>query len=82
MSNMFIPRQFDASAPVYPVGESHGSQILAITGFFTGLALLVVALRVYVRMGMLKIMGADDYVILISMVSPITSRFYSRKHDK
>ncbi len=43
--------------------------ILAIVGAFVGCAVLVVALRVFVRTLMLKTFGPDDYVMVAATVS-------------
>lgn len=43
--------------------------ILGVTGGFHALALLFVALRVYTRMFVVKLMGRDDYVVVASVVS-------------
>jgi hypothetical protein len=51
-----------------PSSSSLAPSILAINGAFTGLALVVVALRVYVRIKILKFAGADDWVIVAAMV--------------
>lgn len=51
-----------------PSSSSHAPSILAINGTFTGLALVVVALRVYVRTKILNFAGADDWVIVAAMV--------------
>jgi hypothetical protein len=52
-----------------PVPEgNHGSMIMGITGFFTAFALTSFILRLYVRIFLLKMMGPDDYVMLIAVV--------------
>jgi hypothetical protein len=43
--------------------------ILAITGSFFAAAALVVLLRCYVRVSMLKVFGIDDWVMMFAMVS-------------
>jgi hypothetical protein len=43
--------------------------ILAITGSFFAAATLVVILRCYVRIAMLRVFGVDDYVIVLATVS-------------
>lgn len=48
---------------------NNAPQILAITGSFFTAAALVVILRCYVRIKMLKVFGVDDYVMLVAMVS-------------
>lgn len=66
---MYLARQ--ATVPsVGPVSkENHGGRILTVIGCFTAFASLVVLARVYVRSMMLKTMGVDDWIIIVSMVS-------------
>ncbi len=47
--------------------ENTGPGLLAVTGFMTSFALLVVIARMYVRVFMLKSVGTDDYVMVLSM---------------
>jgi len=51
-----------------PPDINRGPEILAITGTLVGLALAVVCLRVYVRVFMVKHMGADDWTMVAAMV--------------
>ncbi|RDL36492.1 uncharacterized protein BP5553_05844 [Venustampulla echinocandica] len=70
---MYLARQ--ASPPDFgppPSNESHGQMILGITGFFTAFACMAVLLRMYVRVVMLKRMGADDYVMIVAMLCSFT----------
>lgn len=57
--------------PIDPewAAESNTAMILGVTGGFHALALLFVALRVYTRMFVVKLMGRDDYVVVASVVS-------------
>lgn len=66
---MYLARE--ATAPSFgPVStESHGERILAVTGCFTVFASIVVLARLYVRSVMLKTMGIDDWIMIVSMVS-------------
>ncbi|TVY25562.1 hypothetical protein LHYA1_G005763 [Lachnellula hyalina] len=69
---MFLSRQSSAPVGSGPVStDSHGARILGITSFFTAFACTAVILRVYVRIFMLKMMGADDYVMLVAMVCSV-----------
>ncbi|KAF2840995.1 hypothetical protein M501DRAFT_902028, partial [Patellaria atrata CBS 101060] len=43
------------------------NEIISITSTVTGIALIVVLLRVYVRSFMLGVFGIDDYIMLVSM---------------
>ena len=54
------------------VDDTNAPTILAIVGVFTGVALLIVALRGYVRARMLRAVGTDDYVIFTAMVTKHT----------
>jgi len=49
--------------------ESNVPRLLAITGTFFGLAILVVTLRMIVRAFILKKVGVDDWVIIAAAVS-------------
>ena len=57
-----------ATDPEY-LQESNAANILALLGAFGFTALTVVVLRLYVRTKMLKSVGADDYTMLVAMVS-------------
>ncbi|KAK1590272.1 uncharacterized protein LY79DRAFT_607632 [Colletotrichum navitas] len=46
--------------------ESNTEMILAVTGFFHALALLFVGLRTYTRVIIVKSMGIDDYIMMMS----------------
>jgi hypothetical protein len=59
---------FELTTRSEPSSDSHAPSILAINGAFTGFALAVVGLRVYVRTTLLKFAGADDGVIVAAMV--------------
>lgn len=67
---MHLARQ-EATFPDFgppPSNESQGRMILGVSGFFTAFACMAVLLRIYVRVFMLKTMGADDYVMIVAMV--------------
>ena len=55
-----------ASTPIDT--STHASRILGISGAFTGVALAVVLARMFVRVRMLKTVGADDYFIMAATV--------------
>jgi len=70
---MYLARRDPASSWIDgdfgPVPEgNHGSMIMGITGFFTAFACASFILRLYVRIFLLKMMGPDDYVMLIAVV--------------
>ena len=48
---------------------NNAPHILAISGSFFAAATLVVLLRCYVRIAMLKVFGIDDYVMAFAAVS-------------
>jgi hypothetical protein len=69
---MYLRRQ----EPVFPdfgpgANDNHGRAILAITGattgFACGFACIVVLARFYVRVVMLKTLGADDWSMVVAM---------------
>ncbi|KAF1978940.1 hypothetical protein BU23DRAFT_448834, partial [Bimuria novae-zelandiae CBS 107.79] len=53
-------------SPEY-IAYTNAHEILAITGTCFALATIVVLLRSYVRLAMLKVFGKDDYVIVLAM---------------
>ncbi|KAE9573391.1 hypothetical protein CGCSCA5_v004381 [Colletotrichum siamense] len=59
--------------PIDPewAAESNTAMILGVTGGFHALALLFVALRVYTRMFVVKLMGRDDYVVVASVLCAV-----------
>ncbi len=48
------------------VDRNHG--LVVSLFFFTSLSLIIVSLRIYARMRMIRNMGADDYLIIAAMV--------------
>lgn len=52
--------------------STNAPKILAITGFFATLTLIVVLARFYVRSVMLKTTGADDWVMMAAMACGVT----------
>jgi hypothetical protein len=67
-----LAKRQDAPMPPPPTPEemafTNAPQILAITGSFFAAAAFIFLLRVYVRLGMLKVFGIDDYVMTLAMV--------------
>lgn len=61
-------RQAAPPTPEYK-DESYAGNLLAIHGTFCGLAVLSVILRLYVRVFMIKSVGADDYIMVAAAVS-------------
>ena len=61
-----------SSGPPLPpsyIDYSNANGILTIVGFVTALALVTVILRIYVRTAILKVVGLDDYLMVLAMVS-------------
>lgn len=67
---MYLARQATGESIVPVSNARHGSRILAVTGCFTVSAATVVLARIYVRSVMLKTMGVDDWIMIVSMVKP------------
>ena len=59
-----LARQADSTSE----NNTNAPRILALHGFLTGFALVVVLARMYVRSMILKTVGTDDYLIIASMV--------------
>ncbi|KAM0715777.1 hypothetical protein Q7P37_008291 [Cladosporium fusiforme] len=53
--------------------SGRGAQIIATVGTLTGISALFVAARIYVRFRMMRHLGLDDYLILLSMVCGIAN---------
>jgi hypothetical protein len=54
--------------------ESRYKQIMAVSITLTVVMSIAVSLRAYVRTVMLKTLGADDWVIFVTAVSPLPLR--------
>jgi hypothetical protein len=50
------------------VNESNAGRIIALVGVFHFIALIFVALRVYVRLFMVRAFGVDDGLIIVAVV--------------
>lgn len=50
-------------------GASRGHQAMVVTIVLTVISILTVAIRIYARVGLIKIMGREDWTILVSLVS-------------
>jgi len=53
--------------------ESNVPTILAVTGVFTGAAVITVFLRIWVRSAILKFIGPDDYMMVAAAVMAIAT---------
>lgn len=76
-SGDLLPRQAAAASANIP-SDSRAPHILAIIGSLTGLSGLLVALRCYVRLFLLRKFLPDDGVIVASLVSSTTHQISHR----
>ncbi|KAE8160489.1 hypothetical protein BDV40DRAFT_290038 [Aspergillus tamarii] len=49
-------------------GASRGQRALVVTAVLTAISILIVGMRMYARIGLLKMIGREDYTILFSLV--------------
>ncbi|KAJ5952351.1 uncharacterized protein N7479_010764 [Penicillium vulpinum] len=49
-------------------GASHGRRALVVTAVLTAISTVIVAMRFYARLGLMKITGPEDWAILISLM--------------
>lgn len=47
---------------------SRGQIALVVTAVLTGISIVVVAMRIYTRIGLIKLSGREDWTILVSLV--------------
>ncbi|KAJ6184423.1 hypothetical protein N7519_005724 [Penicillium mononematosum] len=52
-------------------GASHGRRALVVTAVLTTISIVIVAMRFYARLGLMKITGREDWAILISLIFSI-----------
>lgn len=52
-----------------PPDENRGPEILIICGTLVGLSLIMVLLRLWVRVSLIRQVGSDDYTMIAAMVS-------------
>lgn len=60
-----------SDSTVLPPDNNRGPEILAICGTAVGIALAVVALRIWVRVKIIGKMGRDDYFKIAAMVGDV-----------
>lgn len=48
--------------------EERGHRALVVTAVLTALSVVIVAIRLYARVGLIKFMGREDWTILVSLV--------------
>jgi hypothetical protein len=73
---VIFPRQFGHSRPPPTqeyLDESNVAFILGLTGTFTVAAVLVVILRMYVRICMLRFVGLDDWTMVLAALLALGS---------
>lgn len=49
-------------------GYSRGQRALVVTAVLTSVAALIVGMRLFARVGLMKVTGREDWAILISLV--------------
>jgi type IV secretory pathway VirB2 component (pilin) len=52
-------------------GHSQGQRALVVTAVLTAISTLIVTMRFYARLGLMKITGREDWAILVSLVFAI-----------
>ena len=74
-SDAFETKRQAGPPPLTPeeLAYTNAPEILAISGSFFAVATLVVLLRCYVRLVMLKVFGIDDYVMVVAMVCKLSA---------
>ncbi|GKZ23975.1 hypothetical protein AbraIFM66951_010227 [Aspergillus brasiliensis] len=65
MGSMLLPRTTGD-------GAARGQRALVVTAVLTGISIVIVAMRMYARVGLMKLTGREDYMILISLVFACT----------
>lgn len=49
-------------------GHEHGQRALVVTTVLTGIAALIVGMRLFARLGLMKTTGREDWSVLIALV--------------
>lgn len=49
-------------------GHERGQRALVVTAVLTGFAVLIVGMRLFARMGLVKTTGREDWSVLIALV--------------
>lgn len=47
---------------------SRGQTAMVVTAVLTGISTVIVAMRIYTRIGLIKLSGREDWTILVSLV--------------
>ncbi|KAL3470903.1 PTH11-like integral membrane protein [Aspergillus californicus] len=61
LAQILLPRTDDD-------GASRGQRAMVVTAVLTGLSIMIVAMRLYTRIGLMKLSGREDWTILISLI--------------
>lgn len=61
--------------------HSRGPELLAIFGTGTGVAAILVILRLWVRIRILRKVGADDWILFVSLVNLHIFQFFRSKME-
>ncbi|KAJ5900970.1 uncharacterized protein N7473_005040 [Penicillium subrubescens] len=62
--HVILPREEDN-------GYSRGRRALVVTAVLTGIAALIVGMRLFARLGLMKVTGREDWAILVSLIFSI-----------
>ncbi|KAL4919815.1 hypothetical protein BDW62DRAFT_178507 [Aspergillus aurantiobrunneus] len=60
LRHILLPRSYDD-------GASRGQTAMVVTAVLTGISIMIVAMRVYTRIGLIKLSGREDWTILVSL---------------
>lgn len=52
-------------------GYERGQRALVVTAILTGVAIIIVGMRLFARLGLMKITGREDWSVLIALVFSI-----------
>jgi len=52
-------------------GYERGQRALVVTAVLTGVAIIIVGMRLFARLGLMKITGREDWSVLIALVFSI-----------
>jgi hypothetical protein len=80
MSQLLIPRQLSEADSADIDYSSNAPKILAITGTLTGLSCLLVVLRCYVRIFVLRRFYIEDYIMVVCGVSTLAVEEFAILH--
>ncbi|KAL2830779.1 hypothetical protein BDW59DRAFT_14043 [Aspergillus cavernicola] len=64
LEHILFPRSDDG-------GASRGHRAMVVTAVLTGISIVIVAMRMYARIGLIKLSGREDWTILCSLVFAI-----------